>query len=232
MICPNCKNEIPNESIFCGECGARLLVVENNSQKNPKFIKLRNILKKKRVFIPILVICGLLIIAGITYAVIKPPSTKDVYNKIKDYKAEDISSYIKKVYPIDGGFLGLFKKENEKNRGTVLALALKDIEDNFKKDTGKSISDYSAVKITSVKIDSKSYSSGYVDVNITVNNGGKTPVRYVKVNLYYKNASGSIVKSEWTNDSSDIQPNASQTLTEMTKSDGWETVSAEIAEIR
>ena len=232
MICPNCKNEIVNESIFCSECGARLLMVESNSLKNPKFIKLKNILKKKRVFIPILVICSLLIIASITYVAIKPPSTKDVYNKIKDYKAEDISSYIKKVYPIDGGFLGLFKKENEKDRSLVLVMALNKLENEFKKATGKSISDYSAVKITSVKIDSKSYSSGYVDVNITVNNGGKTPVNYIKVNLYFKDKSGTIVKSEWTNDSSNIQPNASQTLTEMTKSNGWETVSAEIAEVR
>ena len=232
MICPNCKNEIPNESIFCGECGARLLVVENNSPKNPKFIKFKNILKKKRVFIPILVICGLLIVASITYAVIKPPSSVDVFNKIKDYEEKDVESYLDKVYPKSGGVFGLFAKQDKENKVAVMKMILMRLSDKFKSATGKSISDYSAVKITSVKIDSKSYSSGYVDVNITVNNGGKTPVRYVKVNLYYKNASGSIVKSEWTNDSSDIQPNASQTLTEMTKSDGWETVSAEIAEIK
>ena len=229
MICPNCKKEISDDSVFCKECGARLLV-ENNIPKNPKFIKLKNILKKKRVFIPILVILCLLTITGITYAAIKPPSSTDVFNKIKDYKAEDMSSYINKVYPIDGGFLGLFKKENEKNRGMVLSLALNKIESDFKKDYGISLSDFNAIKITNVNTSKQSYST-YEDISITINNGGKTPINYIKVNLYYKDKSGTIVKSEWTNDNSNIQPNASQVLTKMTKADGWYSVSAEIAEV-
>jgi integrase/recombinase XerD len=71
----------------------------------------------------------------------------------------------------------------------------------------------------------------YVNVNVTINNGGTTAINYIKINLYYKDSSGNIIRSEWTNDDSDIEPGASQVITKMTENDGWDSVHAEIAEI-
>jgi hypothetical protein len=107
----------------------------------------------------------------------------------------------------------------------------KNLEDEFKSETGRSISDYNAVKISKVEIEHLSYDSDYVNINVTVNNGGTTAINYIKINLYYKDSSGNIIRSEWTNDDSDIEPGASQVITKMTENDGWDSVHAEIAEI-
>lgn len=73
-------------------------------------------------------------------------------------------------------------------------------------------------------------SSNYADVNITVHNNGDKDINYVKINLYFKDKNGNIVKSDWTNDDSCIKPNASQIITDTVKSEGWDRVRAEIAE--
>ena len=252
MICPKCGAEIPEESEFCNKCGTRLQTEDNQTNiiiedeqpeklhidkkdnivknKKLKITKLKDILKNKRALIPILIICCLVVITTITYLVIKPPSTDKVFNKVKNYSADDASDYLNKVYPNNGGFLGIFKKQNKDNRVAVLTMMINQIDDNFKSTTGRSISDYQAVKITNVSIGG--YSGDYANINITINNGGTTPINYIKVNLFFKDKNGNIVRSDWTNDDSNIQPGANQILTKMTKRGDWYTVSAEIAEIR
>ncbi|WP_053956810.1 hypothetical protein [Inediibacterium massiliense] len=181
----------------------------------------------------ILAIGGILVLIFIIgYAIVKPPVAEDVFQKIKNYENDDIMAYLDEVYPEDGGFLGLFTEKNIENKGKVLSLCIEKINQDFENEYGRSISDYENVKITNVDIVSKDYSSDYVDINVTVNNGGETSVSYIKINLYYKNENEEVVKSEWTNDNSDIKPGASQVLTKMTKREGWKSVSAEIAEIR
>lgn len=95
----------------------------------------------------------------------------------------------------------------------------------------RDIRDFTEVKISNLKIENRSDDSNYKDIKIIIDNEGKIPVQYIKVNLYYKDESGKIVKSEWTNDGSIIQPGASQVLYKMTEMNGWQDVQAEIAEI-
>jgi len=255
MICSKCGSENSEGSIFCNKCGAKLqaedmqtdIIIESKEpqaesqidskdntveNKNLKFNKLKNIFKKKKVLIPTLIICCFLVIISIGYLAIKPPAPEKVFQKIKGYKTEDLIVYLDKVYPQNGGFLGLFKQKNREDKSKVLQSLIKNIDQEFESQTGRSISDYNAVKITNVDIANKSYSSDYVDINVTVNNGGTTPINYIKVNLYFKDENGNIVRSDWTNDDSNIQPGANQVLTKMTENDGWHNVSAEIAEIK
>lgn len=84
------------------------------------------------------------------------------------------------------------------------------------------------VKITDVDV---KYKSGYYYVTTTILNNTNRNIDYVKINLYYKDEDGNIIKSEWTNDSATIKPGASQKIEKMTKDDGWTTVSCEIDEV-
>jgi hypothetical protein len=240
MFCGRCGNELTNGSKFCNSCGTSIatennqidIVVEDDRhQEESQMCKKDKILKNKKILIPILIICCLVVGVSITYSVIKPPSTDEVFNKIKNYNADDEISYLNKVYPKDGLIFGLFKESNQENKTKVLNMLEKNLEDEFKSETGRSISDYNAVKISKVEIEHLSYDSDYVNINVTVNNGGTTAINYIKINLYYKDSSGNIIRSEWTNDDSDIESGASQVITKMTENDGWDSVHAEIAEI-
>ena len=87
------------------------------------------------------------------------------------------------------------------------------------------------LKIINTHVEDKySSSSDYKNINITVQNNGTTNINYVKINLFFENSRGSIVKSDWTNDNSCIKPSATQVITKMVKSEGWESVSSEIGE--
>lgn len=242
LICIKCKTENPEGSIFCNKCGAKLTDPNNNEninntiteQKKNSFIN-KVIVNLKSINIKAKIISGiiisLIIILCIGYAIIKPPSPKQVFNKIKGYKADDEISYINKVYPTNGGFLGMFKKRNRQNKLIVLNLIISNVKTNFQNTYGISLDDYNAVEIKKVEINHKSYSSDYVDIVVTVYNGGSTPINYIKINFDYKDVNGNIIRSDWTNDNSEIKPGASQIITNMTKEDGWDSVHAEIAEI-
>jgi len=162
-----------------------------------------------------------------------PPSPDKVFGQVKDNKeVKNLNSYLEDIYPSDGGFLGLFKEKNKEYKNKVVAMLLQHVESEFQSKYGMSMTDYEAVKITKVDIKKRNYQSDYVDINVTINNGGKTSIGYIKISLYYKDSNNNIIRSEWTNDSSVIQAGASQVITKMTKSDGWEKVSAEIEEIK
>lgn len=180
----------------------------------------------------IIITIAILLLVGVGYKIIEPPSTEMVFQKIKNYDADKTTSYLDKVYPQNGKIFGLFKQKDRDNKVKVLGLMVKYYGDKFKMETGRSVEDYKAVKIAKVNIEQPTYSSDYANINVTVDNGGKTPVYYIKVNLYYKDKSGKIIRSDWTNDDAIIQPGASQVITKMTKDDGWDSVHAEIAEIK
>ncbi len=254
MDCPKCGSKNQEGSIFCNKCGTKMLTEDNQTadseneqlqeelqidnknnmaeNKTSKVTKLEGILKNKKVFIPISIICCLIVIAGIIYLSAKPTSVDMVYNKIKDYNTEDLTVYLDEVYPEGGGFLGLFEERNRENRVEVLNLLIQDIQNEFEDIYGGSISDYASVKILKVDIEYPKYSSDYVDINVTVTNEGEKSISYIKINLFFEDENGKIVKSDWTNDTSIIKPGASQVITKMTETDGWKTVTAEIADIR
>ncbi|NSB12093.1 zinc ribbon domain-containing protein [Clostridium beijerinckii] len=86
-----------------------------------------------------------------------------------------------------------------------------------------------ACTVEKVEIKNKSYSSKYVDVEITVKNNTNQNINYVKVGLDFSK-SEQIVKSDWTNDNSTIKPNATQKLTKMIDHSGWDKVHAEVTQ--
>lgn len=187
--------------------------------------------EKKKILIGVCI--ALIIVIGVGYKAIMPPSPETVFGQVKDNKeVKNLNSYLEDIYPSDGGFLGLFKEQNKDNKAKVLSLMIDKLNNEFKSKYGMSLADYEAVKISKVDIKKRNYDSDYVDINVTVNNSGKTSISYVKINLYYKDINDNIIRSEWTNDNSVIKAGASQVITKMTKSDGWEKVSAEIEEIK
>ena len=211
--------------------------ISNNTATEQTSVKKKNIISRimnisiKRKFILGLFLL-LIIVVGVGYKIIEPPSSQKVFETVKSYNSDQQISYLNKVYPINGGFLGLFKEKDKQNKVAVLDLLMKNIDSQFQTTFGRSISDYSSVKILHVDIENESYSSDYANINVTVNNGGTTAINYIKINLYFKDENGNIIRSEFTNDNSNIQPGANQVLTDMTKNDGWKKVSAEIAEIK
>lgn len=234
MICSKCGLENAEGSIFCNKCGTSITTEQKSVKKN-NFVRnvISRIIKistKKKIILGVLLLS--IIVAGVGYKILEPPSPQKVFEKVKDYKTEEALSYFDEVYPSNGGFLGLFKEKNNQNKQIVLSLSLNNIENQFQATFGRSISDYNAVKISHVEIKDKSYSSDYINIDVTVENAGTTPVNYIKINLYFKDDNGNIVKSDWTNDDSVIRPGASQVITKMMELDGWTQVSAEIAEVR
>lgn len=251
MNCSKCGNENQEGSVFCNKCGNKIHpddyqpIFTDSQQPNEelqnhsddsiaqneesKIIESKVIKKKNKLFITFLIVCCL---GLVTYFSIKPPSIEETYTKVKDFETEKLTVYLEEVYPADGGFLGLFEEENLNSRIEVINLLIADIEDDFKSNYGGSMSDYNSVKISKVEIEKPKYNSDYVDVNVTVTNEGESSISYIKINLYFKDESGQIVKSDWTNDNSVIKPGASQIISNMTEKGGWKSVSAEIADIR
>ena len=191
------------------------------------------------------VVCGIGVITLLvpTVMYLSVPSVESAYNEfdaaIKSGDSEKAASQLIETY--DGK--GLFGKLEDKRRYEVLTTYQENLLDEITKlnsqmeaETGGSFADHNKVKISSVKIWKKSYSDryGYANVITTITNNSSKSIRYIKINLYYKDKNGKIVKSEWTNDSSTIKPGASQPIVKMTKNIDWERVSveAEIDEIR
>lgn len=88
------------------------------------------------------------------------------------------------------------------------------------------------VKIEEVKIDKNKY-SGFNEIQITIKNEGQKDVKYVKVNLFFKDENGNIIYSDWTNDNAIIKPGATQVLSKMVeKNSDWQKVYAEIESVK
>lgn len=185
---------------------------------------------KKNIILGVLL--SLIVVLGVGYKIIEPPAREKVLEKIKDYDANEAAEYLDKVYPNDGGFLGMFKEKNSEYKRDVLFLLVDNMTRKLESSLGRSIEDYKAVKISKVDIEKPDYDSDYLDINVTVENGGETPVNYIKINLFFMDESDNIIKSDWTNDNAIIKPGASQVISAMTENDGWHSVQAEIAEIK
>ena len=170
---------------------------------------------------------GIIIVLGVVIMAQYPASTKKVFEEYKE--TYDVAVF-EKYY--DGK--GLFGKLEKKRGLEVAEMAIDYLNNNMIAATGGSFEDLKNVKIEKVEISSLNYSyrSKYTDVNTTIKNNSDKNIQYIKINLYFKDGNGDIVKSEWTNDSSTIKPGASQTISKMTNKEGWEVVSAEIDEVK
>lgn len=234
MYCKNCGNYNSNENNFCIRCGTKL---EIDSPSMPSYsysqasqdLGFLKFLRNK----VILALLGFILILSVFLIFIKPPSVDRTYKKVKNMPVYERILYLDKVYPLDGGFLGLFQKNNLKRRKEVRNLVGEDTVNDLKK-LQKSLDKYpkkSDAKIEKLEIDKEKSNSNYRYLNIRIRNNGDKPIRYIKINLYFKSSTGSIVGSDWTNDSSTILPGAMQTITTMVKSGDWNKVSAEIDEV-
>lgn len=186
--------------------------------------------KKKTILIGtvILILCGLLIYKVIPFTV----------NQKNDRINNAISEYdYQKAYKLNDKYFGSSTNEIDENNYQINTLSI-DLCKSTNKRSVLEATDYvkklneSKPEITNVEVVKKKYSSDYVDVNVTIQNNGTESLSYVKINLYYTDESGNTIKSEWTNDDSNIQPNATQTLTKMTEKDGWKQVRAEVSDWR
>lgn len=186
--------------------------------------------KKKTIIIGVVIfiLCGLLVYKTI-------PFTKD--QKINRINSAIAQYDYQKAYKLNDKYFGSSKNEDDKNAFKINKLSI-DLCESTKKGSVSEATDYvsqleeSKPDIINVEVANQKYSSDYVDVNVTVQNNGKDSLNYVKINLYYIDKDGNTIKSEWTNDNSNIQPNATQILTKMTKKDGWKQVRAEVSDWR
>ena len=178
--------------------------------------------KKGKIIIGIGAIVLLLLIAILSQY---PASTKKVF---KEYKETYDVAVFEKYY--DGK--GLFGKLEVERALEVIEMAQADLNMLSVSSTGGTIEDKNNVEIEKVKINSKSYSSNYVDIDTTIKNNSSKSISYIKINLYFKDSNGVIVSSSWTNDNATIKPGATQIISKMIEKDGWYSVSAEIDDIR
>lgn len=186
-------------------------------------MKINELMKSTKVKIIFSIVVILLLVIGSQW----PASTKKVFNEYK--KSHDVSVF-SKYYDGKGLFAAL-----EKKRGLeVVEMAINDLNMQSMAINGGTVEDMKNVKIEKVEVNSKSYSysSKYTDVNTTIKNNSTKTISYIKINLYFEDEKGDIIKSEWTNDSSNIKPGASQTISKMTEKKDWEYVKAEIDEVK
>lgn len=182
--------------------------------------------KKKMVIISIvmLIFGGLLIYKTVLFT--DEQKNSRINSAIAEYDYQ-------KAYKLNDKYFG--KNANDENIHNVNKLSI-DLCESTNKGNITDATNYieqlkeSKPKIINVKITKPSYSSDYVDVNVTIQNNSTDSLNYVKINLFYTDKDGNTIKSEWTNDNSEILPNATQTLTKMTQNDGWTRVHAEVAD--
>lgn len=231
MKCGTCSKEIEVGLKYCPECGA----------KNKK------IFYKKNLFIYLTVFTIIVTLGIFTYYNYASPSVKSVYNEvvklIDEEKYSEVNSYIESKYSKSS----IFENLNQKKQEEVHELYKTYLEKVFYEKTGITFEKYLELqKEEKAKEDAKknvyvskidcvqtSSSGKYLDVNTTIKNDSNQTIRYIKLNLYFKDENGNIVKSDWTNDNSLILPNASQVVRKMaTWSGEWSHVTAEIDEIK
>ena len=151
-----------------------------------------------------------------------PPSAEkilDKYTRLEKQKVGLGSEYLSKF---DGkGIFGKLEIKRIEEMVSIVEKNIKELESSMPK-----------VEIVKVELN-RDYGSQYYDVDTTIKNVGSKNIRYIKLNIYYKDSSGNIVKSDWTNDNAIIKPGATQTISKMTKkSSEWDNVTVEVAEVK
>lgn len=191
--------------------------------------------KKKSIIIIIVVILICIIIGGGYYF------TENY--QIPDYKANFIQDEIDKGnYSKAIDLANKYYKNDTYKRDTRIeeinamqVFGVKSMSEVKKKQEEKEYNELKQVvdelkNLPIENVECVSRGNGFTDVNITIRNKGDNNVNYVKINLYYYDENNNVIQSEWTNDSSTILPNATQTITKMTNVQ-FSTVKAEIADI-
>lgn len=257
MKCNNCGYENKEGAKFCNQCGVKLyydmvkddtsIVPEITKKEDNKVVektgyireikfdfiaKLYKLSVKKKIIIVTLAII-ILIGGSISWEKYKNYQYETGYNLSYEDKKLNIGTQLlmekyekakqlSNAYKVHENDMDKIIQIYKDNKGKVYTLS--DAEQILSKQ------EYAkACTIEKVNIKNKSYSSKYVDVEITVKNNTNQNINYVKVGLDFTK-SGQVVKSDWTNDNATIKPNATQKLTKMVDSSGWDQVQAEVTQ--
>lgn len=126
---------------------------------------------------------------------------------------------------------GLFAKKEIVRKTQVLVKSIDEINQSFINSTGGTVDDFKSVEISEVWFENGGKYSNYKDINTKIINKSQKNITYIKLNIYFEDDKGNIIGSDWTNDSSTIKPNATQTISKMIPKD-IKNASVEIADIR
>lgn len=126
---------------------------------------------------------------------------------------------------------GLFGKKELVRSAQVLNKSLEEISKSIEMSTGGTVDDINSVEISEVWFEAGGKYSNYKDINTKIINKSKKNIKYIKLNIYFKDDNGNIIGSDWTNDDSIIKPNATQTISKMISKD-VKNASVEIADIK
>lgn len=224
--CNKCGYENKESAKFCNQCGSK--IEQTHNEVNYKF-RIDNLSKKKKILISVLsivILIGCIIIwnsyknyqyeTGYNLSYEDKKINLDIELSIGNYnKAKQLSSAYK-IHTDDIDKIIQIYKEHKDGKNNFASLS--DVENYLSKQNCIVTDSYST-----------DISSLYREVHITVKNNSKSDINYVKVNLYFYDSNGKIVKSDWTNDSSCIKPGATQRLEKMVNK-GWATFKTEVAE--
>ncbi|WP_373205907.1 FxLYD domain-containing protein [Clostridium tertium] len=126
---------------------------------------------------------------------------------------------------------GLFGEKELVRSAQVLNKSLEEISKSIEMSTGGTVDDINSVEISEVWFEAGGKYSNYKDINTKIINKSKKNIKYIKLNIYFKDDNGNIIGSDWTNDDSIIKPNATQTISKMISKD-VKNASVEIADIK
>lgn len=163
------------------------------------------------------------IIAGGGYILSQvPPSAEKILDKYTRLEQQKVGLGSEYLNQFDGkGFFGKLEVKRLEEMVSIVEKNIKELESSMPK-----------AEIVKVELN-RDYGSQYYDVDTTIKNVGSKNIRYIKLNIYYKDSSGNIVKSDWTNDNAIIKPGATQTISKMAKkSSEWDNVTVEVAEVK
>lgn len=224
--CNKCSYENKESAKFCNQCGSK--IEENQNKVNNKF-EADKLSKKKKILLSVLSII-ILIVCIMIWNSYKDYQYETGYNlsyqdkKINlevelitgNYDKAKKLSYAYKIHTDDIDKIIQIYKERKDGKNNFASLS--DVENYLSKQNCIITDLYST-----------SISSSYREVHIIVKNDSKRDINYVKVNLYFYDTDGKIIKSDWTSDSSCIKPGATQQIDKMVNK-GWNTFKAELAE--
>lgn len=85
------------------------------------------------------------------------------------------------------------------------------------------------VEIINIYVNSNKY--GYEDIDIKIKNNTSKDIKYIKLNLFFKDSNGTIKQSDWVNDSSVIKPGAYQTISKTVSNTLGDNIEVEVEEV-
>lgn len=239
--CKDCGYENKEGAKFCNQCGATLEQNHNENNSASEIIKerkttLKNLIlgkhKKARVIsLIVAVIFSICYIGYFNYGIGMPEHQKNnrINNLVSAKKYNEARSMNDRYFKGTDKVTTLTHDLHKNVIDTCEITNTGNLEEAMNR--YNELKDL--VKIIKTKIVSPKYSSDYKTIQITVQNNSKENLNYVKIGLDFKDSSGKIIQSDWTNNDSVIKPGATQTLEKMvSKNIKFDTVHSEVLDFK